>query len=80
MFVNSEPKVAGFTEVLVAQLVLLHLLRKELDPKIPPKYKRKINLQSLLKDFHGLGSTNGAVDGNLFISSNTEATNSQSGY
>ena len=39
-----------------------------------------LDLQPLLKDFHCLLSTNSAVNGNLFISANTETTDGQTGW
>lgn len=39
-----------------------------------------LDLQSLLEDFFSLGSANGAVDSNLFVSADTEGTDSVSGF
>ena len=79
VFVNTETEVTSLAEVLQAQLVFLDL-RKLI--KLSTRHWKIFvwkNLQSLLEDFHGLGTTNGAVDGDLFVSSDTEPTNGQAG-
>lgn len=57
---NTEPKVAGLTEVALAQLVLL-------------------DLEATLENFLGLGATDGDVDGDLFVTSDTESSDGVAG-
>jgi len=60
MLLDAEAEVAIVGEVLLPQLVLLHL-------------------EAPLQDFLGLGSPDGAVNGDLLVSPDTEATDSVTG-
>ena len=61
VFLDTETKVTGRAEVVLRELVLLHL-------------------EALLEDLGGLGATDGRVDTDLLVSTDTEGSDGVSGY